>query len=182
MKVQEKLKEYYAKSPFGDDGGASDEEARVYAGPYMITVKNSPERREVIPYHDLHHLVSGYNNSRIGEGEAGAWELGTNCWNKPVTVLLNLGGMVAGIPHSPRRVYLAFMAGCKCRNLYDLPIQQILESDYSEIYNYVHQKNKEKNWFVNNMRFSTYFFAACAIIPVATISGFIFNFFQKSNA
>jgi len=173
------LKQYYIKSPFGEDGGLFTDIAHVYVGPYLIPIRNSPQRKAVIPYHDLHHMVSGYNNSRIGEGEVGAWELGTNCWNRPVTVPLNLGGMVTGLLYSPSRLYKAFILGCQCRNLYNLDLTKIIESDYSEINWYVHSKNSGHNEYLNNLRFGLYLFAACLMMPVALSGGFVINLISK---
>lgn len=78
MKVKDKLREYYSFSPFGADGGAKNDRALVYAGPFLIAIKNTSKRKHFIPYHDLHHMVAGYNNTRIGEGEVGVWELVTD--------------------------------------------------------------------------------------------------------
>lgn len=80
MKVMEYLNNYYDTKPFfGKGGGLQADTVKVYLGPFDLYVPNLTQRKKLIPYHDLHHIVSGYNNSRIGEGEVSAWELGTGC-------------------------------------------------------------------------------------------------------
>lgn len=173
MKVKERLSEYYKRSPFGDDGGLSKKTAVVYAGPYFITVPNTPSRQELVPYHDLHHLITGYSNSRIGEAELGAWELGTGCWNKPTAVFLNVSAIATGILYSPRRIASAFLKGCNCRNLYDLDLTEILGSEYEEVMRYMHTPKKSPTpSLVQRLRLLPYLCLAAAITPVLVSVGY----------
>ena len=176
MNVQQKLNEYYANSPFANDGGLSKDTASVYAGPYLIQIPNTDKRKELIPYHDLHHMFAGYDNSRIGEGEIGAWELATNCWKKPLAVFYNLAGMSTGLLYSRRRIYKAFMSGCSCRNLYGLENAKLLNSEVAELESYVFCKTgKGKNWFVNFSRFLFYFIAAIVFLPINFVIGYVYS-------
>lgn len=173
MMVKDKLKEYYSLSPFDDDGDISNDYVNVYAGPYLLTIRNTNKRREVIVYHDLHHVFTGYTNSRIGEGEVGAWELGTDCWNRPVAVLYNLSGMATGLCGSPKRIKKAFLLGCHQKNLYDLNINMVLENDEEYVRDYITNNVKEPSGLRCKIRYYFYFAGACFMLPLIFILGFI---------
>src|SRR5947209_20636156 len=55
-----------------------------------LTVKfpNLAERRRVVPFHDLHHVLTGYPTNWVGEAEIGVWELRAGC-NSWVAYFLN---------------------------------------------------------------------------------------------
>lgn len=181
MKVTDRLKQYYIESPFDDDGDVSKEYVKFYAGPYFVTLKNNDKRRSIITYHDLHHMYTGYNNSRIGEGEISAWELGTNCWNQPITVFYNLGGMATGIYYSPSRVKRAFFLGCHQRNLYDFDVEQLLQENDSDIQHYMSHTEKTPSSVISQMRYCFYFCAALSALPMIWVAGFFSEFFQKKT-
>ena len=173
MKIAEKLKEYCSLSPFGEDGDISEEYVKVYAGPYLITIRNTSKRKAAIVYHDLHHMLTGYNNSRIGEGEAGAWELGTGCWNRPIAVLYNLGGMATGLCYSRKRIKKAFMAGCRQNNLYDFDIKDLLEKESEEIECYMRNGNRDPGNLECHIRYYLYCTMAYSMLPFILVLGFI---------
>jgi len=174
--VEEMLKDYRGKSPFGKDGGVTADFAFVYAGPYFIKIRNTQLRKSAICYHDLHHIFSGYNNSRIGEGEAGAWEIATDCWVKPYTVFLNLSGMATGLMYSPSRILKAFQAGSRCQNLYRLDITNVLSSEVGETEKYIQNGSGfRKNVFVVYSRFGLYAFAAYILLILLLVIGFTFG-------
>ncbi len=176
MITQKILEAYYKKSPFGEDGGISQKTIYVYAGPYLIPIPNIALRQSVVVYHDLHHIISGYSNSRIGEGEVGAWELATNCWNKPLAVYLNLCGMATGILYAPKRMMKAFMQGCCCTNLYDLSAAELLDKEFTLLQSYVFDaKCKGRKRAINQLRFAFYFCAALAILPGMLIVGWLYQ-------
>lgn len=173
MKTRNKLTEYYKRSPFGMDGGVGNTIAMVYAGPYLVKVPNTQQRKKVTLYHDLHHLITGYNNSRYGEGEIGAWELGAGCMNRPFAMFFNLAGMSTGLMYSPARVYKAFLNGCKSRNLYELELDGVLDEDFSEVMKYATVTGKGKNKLLNNLRFIAYASVAAALLPFLLIFGWL---------
>ncbi len=174
MLVKEKLQEYYENSPFNEDGDINKDTILLYAGPYLIPMPNSGIRREAIPYHDLHHMFTGYSNSRIGEGEVGAWELGSNCWQRPITVFLNLGGVSTGLLYSPYRMYKAFLRGCSSKNLYSLPLNKIYTSNVPEIESYLFISSKGNNKFLNYLSLLSYFGLAALAIPFLLVWGWVY--------
>jgi hypothetical protein len=82
-----------------------------------LPLPNPRSRRDVIPLHDLHHVLTGYQTDWRGEGEIGAWELGAGC-NTPTLYFLNGGAALIGLALAPRRVWRAFRSGRKARSLY----------------------------------------------------------------
>ncbi|HEV2488216.1 MAG TPA: hypothetical protein VGT03_00280 [Candidatus Acidoferrales bacterium] len=105
-------------------------------GTFGIPVKypNIPSRKRAIPLHDLHHVLTGYDTSWIGEAEIGAWELRAGC-NSFITYYLNGWGVIIGLFISPRRVWRAFRAARGQRTLYrdPLPYDRLLEMTVSAL-------------------------------------------------
>lgn len=173
MDVQTRLASYYLQSPFGKDGGVGKPTATVYAGPYLIEIPNTERRKYFIPYHDLHHIVTGYGNSRIGEGEIGAWELGTDCWQEPQAVLLNLAGMTTGLLYSPGRIYRAFLHGCNCHNLYALDVKALLGMPFEQVECSVNARRPEPlHALKSRARFVGYLVLALLMLPPLLLLGY----------
>lgn len=173
MKVKEALNDYYKKSPFGEDGDISKETVFVYAGPYLMVMPNTDMRKSAITYHDLHHLLTGYSNSRIGEGEVGAWELGTDCWNKPIAVFYNLGGMATGLMYSPKKMYKAFISGCRQRNLYDCDVDELLTKNVDEVLAYIDSRSQKPSKLNCNARYVLYLLGAYSMLPPILFMGYM---------
>ncbi|MCB9893317.1 MAG: hypothetical protein H6839_02585 [Planctomycetes bacterium] len=87
-------------------------------GPIYLAFPSTKTRRAAIPFHDLHHVLTGYQATPIGEGEIGAWEVATGCRNLWAGWVLNLFAMGFAMPFASRRVYRAFVRGRHSRNLY----------------------------------------------------------------
>lgn len=64
---------YYAANDMPPDGGLSDKWVRLELGPFPVAFPNTPARRALVPYHDLHHCLTGYGTDLVGEAEVGAW-------------------------------------------------------------------------------------------------------------
>jgi ubiquinone biosynthesis protein Coq4 len=79
---------YWEANGFGDDGGYSKTWEIVKLGPVPIPIRNIEARKEAIRFHDLHHVVTGYDTDFTGEAEISAWELAAGCSDKWVAWLL----------------------------------------------------------------------------------------------
>ena len=55
------------KLPAGGHDGARIDWARAFGLP--VPIVNTRARLEVLPYHDVHHLVTGYRTDEAGEAE-----------------------------------------------------------------------------------------------------------------
>jgi len=95
---------------------------------WQLTFPNPESRKRAVPFHDLHHVLTGYGTTWMGEAEIGAWELRAGC-NSFITYYLNGGGVLIGLFLSPRRVWRAFRAAKGQRTLYldSLPYERLLQ-------------------------------------------------------
>ncbi len=119
LTLREGRQRYFAENNLPDDGGYTDSWVVIKVGPVPVfAFPNTTERKRDVPFHDLHHVVTGYPTTFVGEGEIGAWELGSDCTASPVAVFLNcqiFGSMLAFYPH---RMFRAFLRGRRALNLY----------------------------------------------------------------
>jgi hypothetical protein len=119
---------YFAENGFGADGGYGDAWVDFKLGPVPFPFPNTAPRVRAVKFHDLHHLVTGYETSFVGELEIGAWEIGSGCRDMIAAWYLNLVGMGFGALVAPRRVWRAFLLGRRTNNLYGEPFDEALLS------------------------------------------------------
>ena len=108
---------YFERSGF-DESSYVDRWVRLQAGPLRLVMPNTAARVRAVRLHDLHHVVTGYDTSWIGEGEIGAWEVASGCAGHVAAWHLNLLAMAVGLAIAPREVFAAFVRGRRSRNLY----------------------------------------------------------------
>jgi hypothetical protein len=101
---------------------------------WQLKFLNTKARKRAVPLHDLHHVLTGYGTTWIGEAEIGAWELRAGC-NSFITYFLNGGGVVIGLFLSPRRVWRAFRAANGQHTLYldSFPYERLLQMTVGEV-------------------------------------------------
>ena len=110
---------YFADNAFGDDGGYARKWVKLQFGPLPFAFPNSAARVRAVKYHDLHHVVTGYDTDIVGEAEIGAWEIASGCAGFAAAWILNLYAMALGfLSGSPGAVWRAFLRGRHTRNLY----------------------------------------------------------------
>ena len=66
---------YFDANHFGADGGYGDKWVDFKLGKVPFPIPNSPGRVRAVRFHDLHHVLTGYDTSTIGEFEISAWEI-----------------------------------------------------------------------------------------------------------
>ncbi len=118
LTLREARAEYFRFNGFGDDGGYNDKWVDFKLGPIPFPFPNTPQRLDAVRYHDLHHVMTGYQTDFTGELEISGWELGSGCFHKTAALILNLGGFAAGMFIAPRRAFRAFVRGRHSQNLY----------------------------------------------------------------
>ena len=118
MTLRSARAEYFEANGFGDDGGYSKKWEVIKLGPVPIPIRNVPARVAAIRFHDLHHIVTGYDTDLVGEAEIGAWEIASGCANKWFAWMINLQAMILGLFVGPRRLYAAFVRGRHSKSLY----------------------------------------------------------------
>ena len=84
----------------------------------MPVFPNTPARVAAVRLHDLHHIVTEYDTTWVGEGEIGAWELGSGCGPYLVSWVMSLSVFGIGCVIAPRRTLRAFVRGRHSRNFY----------------------------------------------------------------
>ncbi len=119
LTLREGRQAYFSANGIPADGGYTDDWVVIKIGGVPVfAFKNTASRKRDVPFHDLHHVLTGYSTTIVGEGEIGAWELGSDCTLSPVAVFLNCQVFGSMLVFHPRRMYRAFMRGRRAANLY----------------------------------------------------------------
>ncbi|WP_437780318.1 hypothetical protein [Sorangium sp. So ce1097] len=124
---------YFDVNRFGADGGYGDAWVDFKLGPLPVPFPNTQARVRAVRYHDLHHVLTGYDTSTIGEFEISAWELGAGCKDFVAAWQLNLGGLFAGLLSAPRRTVRAFLRGRRSESLYGRPFGALLDRTVGDL-------------------------------------------------
>ncbi len=124
---------YFERNGFGPNGGYDEAWVDFKLGPVPMPFPNTAARKRAVPYHDLHHIVTGYATDIVGELEISAWELGAGCKDFYVPWKLNLAGLSTGVLVAPRRMWRAFVRGRRSKSLYGEPLEQLLEQSVDEV-------------------------------------------------
>lgn len=110
---------YFAENGLPADGGYDDDWVVVKLGAVPVfAFPNTPDRKRAVPFHDLHHVVTGFDTTLSGEAEIGAWEIGSDCSQSAAATLLNSLVMGTMLPLRRLRIFEAFVRGRRGRNLY----------------------------------------------------------------
>jgi hypothetical protein len=133
------IKAYFADYGFGEDGGYDAKTVKLKLGPIRVSLKNVDARKKAVPYHDAHHILTGYLPSEPtvkigsplweGEAEVAAWEIGTGWiglryWAEPW--LINSYALMIGLFVCPRKTFRAYVRGRASSNLYSRPFNDEL--------------------------------------------------------
>ncbi len=109
---------YFTRNGFSAGGNYESRWVRVTLGPIPFYFPNIEARRSVVRLHDLHHVLTEYPTTTMGEAEIGAWEVGSGCGRYAVAWVLNLAAFGLGLFMNPRKTFRAFVRGRKSGNLY----------------------------------------------------------------
>lgn len=117
LTMREARERYFAANGFSE-AGYTEPWVKLEGGPFPMWIPNTASRKVAVRFHDLHHVLTGYPTTWVGEGEIGAWEVATGCGDLLAAWVLNLGAMSVGLVLSPRAMYRAFLRGRATRCLY----------------------------------------------------------------
>lgn len=133
MKVREARDRYLASNGFTVEGYTAPTFTLDVFG-WKIPFRNVKSRQAVVPFHDLHHVATGYGTDYAGEAEIGAWELRAGC-NRFILYYLNACAVLIGLVIAPRRTLRAWRATAGQRTLYVLaaPYEETLEWTVEEL-------------------------------------------------
>jgi hypothetical protein len=124
---------YFEANGFGADGGYADAWVDFKLGPIPFPFPNTPQRIDAVKFHDLHHVLTGYDTDTTGEFEISAWEIAAGCKRYAAAWVLNLGGLAAGLLTSPRRVFAAFVRGRRSQTLYGETFEPLLDETVGDM-------------------------------------------------
>lgn len=135
LTVREARALYFAGAGFAADGGYGDTWVRLKAGGRtLFAFPNTAARVRAVRFHDIHHVLTGYDTSWTGEAEIGAWELAAGCGKHYAAWILNLGAAAVGLFIAPRRVLRAFARGRRSKTLYHEEFsEELLERRVGEL-------------------------------------------------
>lgn len=117
---------YFAANAFGDHGGYDAAWVQFKLGPLPLSIPNTASRVRAVAFHDLHHVVTGYDTDMVGELEISAWEIGAGCRDYWAAWFINLGGLAGGLFAAPRRTFRAFVRGRHSVTLYGQDLDALL--------------------------------------------------------
>ena len=126
--VKDGLQRYFDHYGF-KNGGYNDKTFTIkFWGPLKLIFPNTKGRIEAVKLHDIHHMLTQFEANLRGEAEIGAWEIAGGLGKYYAGWWLNFGSVTYGIFLWPRRIYLAYIWGLQCENLY----HHTLYKDYDE--------------------------------------------------
>ena len=87
-----------------------------------------------LPWHDLHHVVTGYPTGLVGEAEISAFELRAGCSSVMVFILC-VGAILIAMFVAPRRIWRAWKLAKGARTLYHttVPYETLLEMSVTDL-------------------------------------------------
>ena len=102
----------------------------IHVGPWPLRLPNPG----FLPYHDLHHVATGFGSGFVGEAEISAYELRAGC-RSALIHLLCIGAIAGALFVAPRRVLRAWSGARGARTLYysDLPYETLLGMTVAEL-------------------------------------------------
>jgi hypothetical protein len=88
-------------------------------GRLTLRLPNPPARRRAVFFHDVNHILTGYNTTfSDGEMVIAGFELGSGCGPFWVAWLINLGMYAFGLIACPRPMFHAFVRGRRASSIY----------------------------------------------------------------
>lgn len=117
--VGDALTRHYVRHGLPPDGGEGDSMFRVRLGPFALRLPNPPARRRAVFFHDVNHVLTGYDTTFSGgEMAIAAFEVGSGCGRFWIAWLINLSMFAFGLVVAPRGVFRAFVRGRRVSSVY----------------------------------------------------------------
>jgi hypothetical protein len=113
------LERHYVSHGLPRDGGENEPWFRVHIGAIVLRLPNPPARRRAVFFHDVNHVLTGYNTVfSDGEMAIAAFEVGSGCGPFAMAWYINLTMFGLGLFVCPRTVRHAFIRGSGAASMY----------------------------------------------------------------
>jgi len=132
LSLRDALARYFEDNGLGADGGYNSRWVELKVGPIPMPFPNTSARKKAVPFHDLHHIATGYGTDWPGEAEISAWEVGAGCKTSVVAWQLNLSMAFVGCFIAPRRTFAAFVRGRRSESFYGESYEPLLALSIAE--------------------------------------------------
>lgn len=117
--VRAVLQDHYRRHGFDGDGGESRSHwTMLRVGRLGIVLPNFSWRRQALACHDLHHALTGYPCTVVGECQMAAWEFAAGPYPDVRARLFCLPLVALGAVAAPRATYAAYVRGRRSATLY----------------------------------------------------------------
>jgi len=133
MRLRDRLPTYLAEQGLPEHGGQEGHIDWITAFGLRWPVPNPPIRKAILPKHDAHHLITGYETDAIGEAEVGAWALGATGPQPLLGLVYDQLAIGLGMLQAPVRTTRAFYAGRGCQTVYDIAVPTLLDTDLADL-------------------------------------------------
>lgn len=117
LSLREARARYFETNGF-DEKAYADRWVKLRVGPVPLYVLNTKSRVRAVRFHDLHHVLTGYETTWSGEGEIAAFEIASGCADHYAAWYLNLSAFAIGLLLAPGAMLRAFRRGSRAKNLY----------------------------------------------------------------
>lgn len=174
LTLRQARQRYFDDNSFGD-GGYEARWVKLEAGPIPIYFLNTAARVRAVKLHDLHHAVTGYDTTWIGEGEIGAWEIASGCAAHYAAWTLNLQAFAIGLAIAPRLLFRAFVRGRRSLNLYRTTLSDaLLRETVGSVRHRLRLDNRDVGASVADLvAFVTWSVAAVATLTASLLAVFV---------
>lgn len=135
MTLREARVFFYKQNGFPADGGVSRNKwVLVTCSNLKVYLPNFKWRRKALPYHDLHHILTGYEFCPTGEFQIAAWEFAAGRYPNIYTTLFCIPLVSLGAILIPARTFNAFVKGRRSKTLYCVKdYESLLERKVSDV-------------------------------------------------
>lgn len=84
--TKQAISKFYKDNNFAEDGGINEKYSWIKFGFFSVPIPNLESRSNSIMFHDVNHIVTGFDTNWKGESAVLAWEIAPTNHNSPFTV------------------------------------------------------------------------------------------------
>jgi len=132
--IKDSIQEFYNNNNFDEDGGVKKNIAWIKFGFISFPLPNFESRKKNVQFHDINHIITGFDTTWKGESSVSAWEIAAGGWkNNYIPWLLTLWAMGLGIMFYTKSTLNSFKKGQTMNNALVCGIPYIEIYSLSEI-------------------------------------------------